>query len=162
MRFAAIAPDEFGELFAVVLVEGCVDFVEDVEACGLVFLDGEEKGEGGHGFFAAAEASDVEEFVAGYFDVDAQAAVEGVFFVVHDEVGLAFGGEFGEDALEFGVDGVECFEEDVFFVRFDFVHKFEDVVFFAEEDVFLFHKPLVFFFDGVVDFEGAHVDVADV
>ena len=53
--------DVCGDLGDVGVVEGGVDFVEDEEGGGLVAVNGEEQGQGGHGFLAAGEVFHVAE-----------------------------------------------------------------------------------------------------
>lgn len=47
------------------VVEGGVDLVQDEKRGRLVAVDGEEEGEGGHGFFAAGEVFHVAEALEG-------------------------------------------------------------------------------------------------
>ena len=68
------------------VVEGGVDLVEDEEGRGLVAVDGEEEGEGGHCFFAAGEVLHVAEALEGGHGVVFDAVEVGLVAIFHVEV----------------------------------------------------------------------------
>lgn len=67
--------EDVEEAVDVGFVQRGVQFVQQAKGAGLDLVDGEEKGDGGHGLFAAGEQADVLKAFAGRTGDDVDAAV---------------------------------------------------------------------------------------
>ena len=153
--------EDVEEAVDVGFVQRGVQLVQQAKGAGLDLVNGKEKGDGGHGLFAAGKQADVLKTFAGRAGHNVNAAFQNIGLVAEVEIGIAAGKDFLKKKAKVVANALEGLKKHLAGLGVDAVENFVELGFGLDKVIMLAGEELEALLGFLAFFNGDQVDGAD-